>query len=50
MIAIDAGNTNIVFAVHDGTDWRGRWRVPKTTSHRPVVTPKFLLACRWCAS
>ncbi|PZW43595.1 pantothenate kinase [Humitalea rosea] len=27
LLAVDAGNTNIVFAVHDGVDWRGRWRV-----------------------
>jgi type III pantothenate kinase len=26
LLAIDAGNTNTVFAVHDGTDMRGRWR------------------------
>ena len=27
LLVVDAGNTNIVFAVHDGTEWRGRWRV-----------------------
>ncbi len=27
LLAVDAGNTNIVFAVHDGQEWRGRWRV-----------------------
>ncbi len=26
LLAIDAGNTNTVFAVHDGDDMRGRWR------------------------
>lgn len=26
LLAIDAGNTNIVFAVHDGEQWRGQWR------------------------
>ncbi len=26
LLVIDAGNTNIVFAVHDGTEWRGTWR------------------------
>ena len=26
LLAIDAGNTNTGFAVHDGTDMRGRWR------------------------
>ena len=27
LLAIDAGNTNVVFAVHDGREWRGRWRI-----------------------
>lgn len=27
LLAIDAGNTNVVFAVHDGKDWHGRWRI-----------------------
>ena len=27
LLVIDAGNTNIVFAVHDGAGWRGRWRI-----------------------
>jgi len=27
LLAIDAGNTNIVMAVHDGREWRGRWRI-----------------------
>lgn len=27
LLAIDAGNTNVVFAVHDGIEWRGRWRI-----------------------
>ncbi|MFC0408172.1 type III pantothenate kinase [Roseomonas elaeocarpi] len=27
LLAIDAGNTNVVFAVHDGAEWRGRWRI-----------------------
>ena len=27
LLAIDAGNTNVVFAVHDGQEWRGRWRI-----------------------
>lgn len=27
LLVIDAGNTNIVFAVHDGARWRGTWRV-----------------------
>lgn len=35
LLAIDAGNTNVVFAVHDGAEWRGRWRIatdPNRTS------------------
>jgi len=27
LLAVDAGNTNVVFAVHDGAEWRGRWRI-----------------------
>lgn len=27
LLAIDAGNTNVVFAVWDGTAWRGQWRL-----------------------
>lgn len=26
LLAIDTGNTNTLFAVHDGTDWRAQWR------------------------
>ncbi|MCX5617829.1 type III pantothenate kinase [Bombella sp. TMW 2.2543] len=27
LLVIDAGNTNVVFAVHDGRSWVGRWRI-----------------------
>nr|WP_294557622.1 type III pantothenate kinase [uncultured Rhodopila sp.] len=27
LLVVDAGNTNIVFAVHDPTGWRGVWRI-----------------------
>jgi type III pantothenate kinase len=27
LLVIDAGNTNVVFAVHDGAEWRGNWRL-----------------------
>lgn len=27
LLVVDAGNTNIVFAVHDGVEWRGTWRI-----------------------
>jgi type III pantothenate kinase len=30
LLVIDAGNTNIVFAVHDGEAWRGNWRIATT--------------------
>jgi type III pantothenate kinase len=30
LLVIDAGNTNIVFAVHDGAEWRGTWRLATT--------------------
>jgi type III pantothenate kinase len=40
LLAIDAGNTNVVFAVHDGAEWRGRWRIatdPDRTSDEYAV-------------
>lgn len=27
LLAIDAGNTNTVFAIHDGKETRGQWRI-----------------------
>ncbi|HEV7370879.1 type III pantothenate kinase [Arenibaculum sp.] len=33
LLAIDAGNTNVVFAVYDGDDKRGQWRI-STDSRR----------------
>jgi type III pantothenate kinase len=27
LLVVDAGNTNVVFAVHDGSIWRGNWRI-----------------------
>ena len=27
LLVVDAGNTNVVFAIHDGGVWRGTWRV-----------------------
>ncbi|APH57100.1 Pantothenate kinase [Granulibacter bethesdensis] len=32
LLVIDAGNTNIVFAVHDEKGWRGTWRI--ATDHQ----------------
>ena len=31
LLAIDAGNTNMVFAIHDGTEWRAQWRTATST-------------------
>ena len=32
LLAIDAGNTNIVFAVHDGKEMRAEWRAATETT------------------
>ncbi|MGJ3233304.1 MAG: type III pantothenate kinase [Oceanicaulis sp.] len=32
LLAIDCGNTNTLFAVHDGTDWRAQWRTSTQTT------------------
>lgn len=32
LLAIDAGNTNTLFAVHDGHEWRAQWRSATDTS------------------
>jgi type III pantothenate kinase len=40
LLVVDAGNTNIVFAVHDGTRWAGSWRIatdPQRTSDEYAV-------------
>ena len=40
LLVVDAGNTNIVFAVHDGTGWAGNWRIatePQRTSDEYAV-------------
>src|SRR5271156_5684260 len=40
LLVIDAGNTNIVFAVHDGRKWAGIWRIatdPQRTSDEYAV-------------
>ncbi|MBV8401293.1 MAG: type III pantothenate kinase [Acetobacteraceae bacterium] len=40
LLVIDAGNTNIVFAVHDRARWRGNWRIatePQRTSDEYAV-------------
>jgi type III pantothenate kinase len=40
LLVIDAGNTNVVAAVHDGEHWRGNWRIatdPQRTSDEYAV-------------
>ena len=40
LLVIDAGNTNVVFAVHDGKRWAGIWRIatePQRTSDEYAV-------------
>ena len=40
LLVVDAGNTNVVFAVHDGATWRGIWRIatePQRTSDEYAV-------------
>jgi type III pantothenate kinase len=40
LLVIDAGNTNVVFAVHDGVGWAGTWRIatePQRTSDEYAV-------------
>ena len=40
LLVFDAGNTNVVAAVHDGTGWRGNWRIatdPQRTSDEYAV-------------
>ncbi|MBX9700825.1 MAG: type III pantothenate kinase [Acetobacteraceae bacterium] len=44
LLAVDAGNTNVVFAVHDGTEWRGRWRVATRADRTSDEYAVWLLA------
>ncbi|MBI4182630.1 MAG: type III pantothenate kinase [Proteobacteria bacterium] len=40
LLVVDSGNTNIVFAVHDGETWRGQWRgatIPGRTADEYAV-------------
>ena len=40
LLVVDAGNTNVVCAVHDGSSWRGSWRIatePQRTSDEYAV-------------
>jgi type III pantothenate kinase len=44
LLVVDAGNTNIVFAVHDGSDWRGRWRIATEAQRTSDEYAVWLLA------
>ncbi len=47
LLAFDAGNTNVVAAVHDGAGWRGIWRLatdPQRTSDEYAVWLLSLLS------
>jgi type III pantothenate kinase len=47
LLVVDAGNTNVVFAVHDGRRWAGIWRIatePQRTSDEYAVWLLTLLA------
>lgn len=35
LLAIDIGNTNIVFGVHDGVDWKHHWRIQTVHKRMP---------------
>ena len=40
LLVVDAGNTNVVMAIHDGASWRGIWRIatdPQRTSDEYAV-------------
>lgn len=38
LLAIDCGNTNTLFAVHDGDDWRAQWR---TATHSTRTADEY---------
>ena len=47
LLVVDAGNTNVVFAVHDGAEWCGTWRIatePQRTSDEYAVWLLALLS------
>jgi type III pantothenate kinase len=35
LLAIDVGNSNIVFGVHDGTTWKNQWRMQTVAAKMP---------------
>ncbi len=44
LLVVDAGNTNIVFAVHDGAGWRGSWRIATDAQRTSDEYAVWLLA------
>ena len=42
LLAIDAGNTNIVFGIHDGNTWIHEWRFETTQLKRQIEYEMFL--------
>ncbi len=44
LLVVDAGNTNIVFAVRDGDEWRGTWRIATDSQRTSDEYAVWLLA------
>ena len=44
LLVVDAGNTNVVFAIHDGSAWRGTWRVRTDAQRTSDEYAAWLLA------
>jgi len=44
LLVVDAGNTNVVFAVRDGTEWRGVWRISTDADRTSDEYAVWLLA------
>lgn len=44
LLVVDAGNTNVVFAVHDGETWRGVWRIRTDAQRTSDEYAAWLLA------
>ena len=44
LLVVDAGNTNIVFAVHDDHEWRGIWRIATEAQRTSDEYAVWLLA------
>lgn len=44
LLVIDTGNTNVVMALHDGTTWRGKWRIATDAQRTSDEYAVWLLA------